>query len=127
VYDTERTKIGYSEFPPTLSDGTKKYLLALKANDWSYEDEVRRPVELSDTIELGANRFFRFDETLKLSEVILGSQCEEPLPKVKSIVRQHYRNVAVYKARSAMGFFKMVPDEETIPEEIERREPERSR
>ena len=115
VYDTERTAIGYPNF--RLSDGTKKLLFTVKAQDWSYEEEVRYRVELHETIERKGRRFFKFDGTLKLSEVILGERCKKTtVEDVRSLlVREKYPNVAVFQARSAFGFFKMVPDEKTIP------------
>ena len=116
VYDTERTAIGYPTFREPLSDGTKKLLFKVKAQDWNYEEEVRYPVEFHGTIELEGKRFFQFDDTLQISEVILGERCKETVEHVRSsLVHEKYRNVAVFQARSAIGFFKMVPDEETIP------------
>jgi hypothetical protein len=53
---------------------------------------------------------------LKLSEVILGERCKETVDDVRSsLVYKKHPNVAVFQARSAFGFFKMVPDEKTIP------------
>jgi hypothetical protein len=115
VYDTERTAIGYSGFPESLSDGTKELLFKVKAQDWNYEEEVRYPVKLRETIEREGKRFFQFDDTLKLSEVILGERCRKTVPEVRSSLVQKYPDVAVFKARAAFGFFKMVPDEDTIP------------
>lgn len=117
IYDTERTAIGHSTFREPLSDGTKKLLFTVKAQDWSYEEEVRYPLELHETIEQEGRRFFKFDDTLKLSDVILGERCKKTtVEDMRSLlVREKYLDVAVFQARSAFGFFKMVPDEETIP------------
>jgi hypothetical protein len=112
IYNTERTDVGYPNRPSGLSPGMEELLYTVKAQDWSYEEELRRRVELSETIESGDKQYFQFDDTLKLSEVILGARCPETVDYVRSLVRKH---VAVFKARPAHGFFKMVPDEDYIP------------
>lgn len=116
IYDTERTDVGYPNRPSGLSHGMKELLFIVKAHDWHYEEEIRRRVELSETTESGRKRYFNFDDTLKLSEVILGARCTQPVGEVRSLVHAKYKDVAVYKARPAVGFFKMVPDKFTIPE-----------
>ena len=111
VYDTERTDVGYPNAPPGLSLGMKDLLLTFKAYDWHYEEEIRRSVELSKTRKSGGNYYFDFynDYALNLSEVILGARCSETVANVISVVHSKYNNVTVYKARPAIGFFKMVP------------------
>jgi hypothetical protein len=116
IYNTERADVAYKNRPKGLSAEMKEYLLTAKAQDWQYEEEIRRRVELSKTIESSESnkiRFFQFDDTLRLSEVILGAQCTKTVSDVRSLL--HHQDVAVFKARPAFGFFKMVPDEKTIP------------
>lgn len=117
AYNTERTDMGYKGGPINVSSGMHDYLFRVKAQDWQYEEEIRRTVELNRAIKPDENQYFPFDDTLQLSEVILGARCTKTLDYVTSVVRNNnkYKNVAVYKARPAYGFFKMVPDEPTIP------------
>jgi hypothetical protein len=115
VYNNQRTDIAYKDRPRGLSTGIKKFLLTVKAQDWSYEEEVRRCVKLTETIEVDGKQYFQFDDTLKLSEIILGARYRETPDYVRSLLPETCRGVAVFQARPAHGFFKMVPDEPTIP------------
>ena len=101
--------------PNILTPRMKQRLTFTKANDWIYEEETRRFLTLEETFESGGYRFFRFGNTLKLSEVILGERCAIKIEDLRNEVRAKHKDVAVYRARSAWGYFKMVPEENTIP------------
>jgi hypothetical protein len=70
---------------------------------------------LNEAKQVGNLHFFNFDDTLKLTEIILGDSCKLKLQDVRSTVSRLYKNVAVYEARLAYGFFAVVPHEQTIP------------
>jgi hypothetical protein len=108
--DTESTRTAPVAFTPKI----RELLITAKAHDWSYEEEIRRCVPLEETLESLGKRFFYFDESLKLSEVIVGEKCATKVDEVRALVTK-YKDVAVYRARSAWGYFKMVPDEKTVP------------
>jgi hypothetical protein len=116
-YYTDRVESGVvGNGPFSLSPRMKKRLVINKAQDWFYEEEIRRCVKMNETFESERNRFFKFDDTLRLSEVIIGERCTEKLDEVRAMVRENYKDdVAVYTARSAWRSFKMVPDEDTVP------------
>ena len=116
-YYTERVESGLEGRPLSLSPKMSERLLTNKAQDWFYEEEIRRCVKVNETFEETpaldprGNRFFKFDDTLRLSEVIIGEKCTVKLDEVRALVRDNYEDdVAVYKARSAYRSFKMVPD-----------------
>ena len=116
-YYSDRIDVGFgANAPVAFSEKMKKVLFTAKAQDWGYEEEIRRILRVEETFEAGGKRFFRFDDSLRFSEVILGENCtKKQLQDVRALVQQKYQTVIVYKARSAIGFFKMVPDERTVP------------
>lgn len=117
TYHIDRIDAGFgANARIAVSEEMREVLFTAKAQDWRYEEEIRRCLRVEETFESGGNQFFRFDDSLRLSEVILGEKCtEQQLHDVRVLVQQKYKTVTVYKARSATGFFKMVPYERTIP------------
>jgi Protein of unknown function (DUF2971) len=111
-YYTDRVESGLEGRPFSPSAKMKERLVTNKAQDWFYEEEIRRCVNVNETFEdWDGKRFFKFDHTLSLSEVIIGEKCTVNLDKVRELVRENYEHdVEVYKARSAYRSFKMVPD-----------------
>jgi hypothetical protein len=101
--------------PITISEDLEKQLKFTKAHDWIYEQEIRRFVKLNETTESNGLHFFPFDDSLKLAEVIIGPHCTLQREPVREQVRRRYRDVAVYNARLAYGYFSIVPTESTIP------------
>jgi hypothetical protein len=90
-------------------------LLTTKFASWNYENEFRRIVKLSDTTQEGDLHFLNFAEDLRLGEVIIGPMCHLNHEKVREVAAGANPAVTVYKARLAHNFFKLVPDEATIP------------
>jgi len=116
TYHRDRIDAGFTSAAPVVfTPKIKELLITAKARDWYYEEEIRRCVPLAQTFESMGIRFYHFDETLKLREVILGAKCTTKIDDVCALVRTKYKDVAVYKARPAFGYFKMVPHESTIP------------
>jgi hypothetical protein len=116
TYHANRIDAGFSKSGPiVLTPEIIEQLMTAKADDWSYEQEIRRFLTLSETFETQGKRFFQFDDTLRLSEVILGEKCTKKLGDVRDFVGKKYKDVTVFGARSAFGYFKMVPDEKTVP------------
>ena len=91
-YYTDRVESGLEGNGPfSLSPGMKERLVTNKAQDWFYEEEIRRCVKVNETFESESNRFFKFDDTLRLSEVIIGERCTEILDEVRALVRENYK------------------------------------
>jgi len=115
IYAKDRVDGGFKG-QVVLSPKMKELLITVKAKVWEYEGEIRRCVSVDETFEAKGRQFFRFDDTLKLSEVILGERCDVNLNDIRALVsKRHGPRVAVYQARSAWASFNMVPRERTIP------------
>jgi len=117
-YESARIKISTAigKLPTADADnGILQTLRCTKARHWAYEEELRRVIKLNEAPETGSTRFFTFDDTLRLAEVIVGENCSLDYRNVRALVNKGYERVTVYKARSAWGYFSMVPDERTVP------------
>jgi len=83
-------------------------LVRTKFKDWSYEDEVRVFVELTqDRMESGLH-FEYFSENLKLREVVFGPKCNLPIDGVRKIVAEFGQNVSVIQSRIAFTRFEVL-------------------
>jgi hypothetical protein len=116
-YEPERVVVDLKNSPFQPPNEILEKLKYTKSRHWSYEEEIRREIKLDDeTIASDDKRFFKFDETLRLAEVILGCNCSLRVEDVRARVRDaKLSNVTVYKARPAWKFFAMVPKECTVP------------
>jgi hypothetical protein len=91
-------------------------LLLTKFDSWRYEREYRLFAGLDHCERQGDLYFYPLKgEALKLREVILGLNCTLPLEKIREIVNIHYPDVVTIKARMADSYFRIEPDEETVP------------
>jgi hypothetical protein len=87
IYCKDRVDGGFNG-QVVLSPKMRELLVTVKAKVWEYEGEIRRCVSLDETVEAKGKRFFRFDDTLKLSEVILGEKCIQKLDDIRVLVRK---------------------------------------
>ena len=101
--------------PTTLSDALQQQLLCTKFSGWKYEKEWRRFMPMEETLEEGALNFFKFDCTLQLAEIVLGTHCSLNLDAVTDVARKLHPQVNVIKARLMHKDFKIVPDEDSLP------------
>jgi Protein of unknown function (DUF2971) len=101
--------------PRKLDIALQALLRCTKYSHWRYEEEFRRFVLLKDMIKEGRLHFYPFDDSLQLSEVILGPQCDLSLDAVRRLTQAHYHHAVTFKARLAVKFFAVVPDEGTVP------------
>ena len=109
------TSFGEEEDPLTLDKNLQSLLLRTKYRHWQYEKELRVIVPLEETDKDGELHFRPFDPSLRLAEVILGPQCNLSLRTVRQRTQRRHTDVAIFKARLAFKFFKVVPDERTVP------------
>jgi hypothetical protein len=103
VLDFEREDFG-------ISGSLLDKLLRTKFADWKYEDEVRMLIDLKDWNRESGLYFQGFDESLVLSEVILGPRCELPIESVRTLVAP-LPPQAVTKSRIAFSSFRVVKDQ----------------
>ena len=63
-------------------------LAKIKYHKWEYENEYRILVALKDCTEIDGQRFLRFDERLKIKEIILGCNYDNSLGYIVGLARQ---------------------------------------
>jgi len=98
-----------------LKPEMQKKLCLTKFSSWRYEQEQRYLVPLSATTKSGKLHFYRFDDRLRLSEVILGPECDQPLDDVRALVSKLHPKATTIASRLAFGHFAVVPKESTVP------------
>jgi hypothetical protein len=103
------------EKPERISKELQKLLLCTKFRHWEYEKETRIFVRLEDSQKEGNLYFRSFGKDLELAEVILGPQSNLSLEATKALVLASCPKAVVFKARLAYKFFKVVPQESTVP------------
>jgi hypothetical protein len=101
--------------PSSLTPELQEDLIRTKFHHWEYEREVRVFVSLADAVQEGRLHFIPFDSSLRLAEVILGTQCALSLDDVKRFTKAHHPDIVTYRARLAFKFFKIVPLGTTVP------------
>lgn len=116
-YKDERllAQLGEEGEPATIDKKLQKLLLCTKFRHWHYEEELRVFVPLEEAMEEGRLHFCPFDKDLQLAEVILGPQCSLSLDAVRHLTEAIYPKVVTFGARLAFKFFKVVPQERTVP------------
>ena len=116
-YKDKRLLAGLGEEgqPMTIDKKLQKQLLCTKFRHWEYEEELRVFVPLEKAAREGRFHFYPFDVHLRLAEVILGPQCELPIDAVRDLTNARYPNAVVFRARLALKFFKVVPQESSVP------------
>jgi hypothetical protein len=100
---------------PATRDKFVNELITAKCDHWKYEEEIRAIVPIAKTTSEGNIRFFHFDETLRLAEVIIGLECSTSVESVRALVHEKHPNAYVFGTRQAKKWFQIVPDEETAP------------
>jgi hypothetical protein len=101
--------------PTKIAPDLQELLLCTNSAHWSYEQEIRIFVTLSEMEREEALYFSPFgDDHLHLAEVILGSQCDMSLASVRALTRSLCPDAVVYKSRLAYKSFS-VAKESTIP------------
>lgn len=117
LYEDKRILEGLSgvSAPDQLKENLQALLRRTKFSSWSYEEEQRVFVPLSDAKKLGNLHFYPFGPDLQLAEVILGQRCSLPLDSVKALVNRLHPNVTTISSRLADGHFAVVPRESTVP------------
>jgi hypothetical protein len=122
-YTKTRVPVRYINDDPTLGVtpdfGLRLFLTKFKS--WSYEDEVRAQMPLTEGIKEGSNYFLLFSADLSLREVILGSLCDLSIESVNALVAALYESVPVRKARLARKTFSIVPDKRFEPKSPKRK------
>jgi hypothetical protein len=116
-YEDERilAQLGDPPNPLNLDISLQRLLLCTKFRHWEYESEQRVFVPLTDAMADGALYFVPFGTEIQLREVILGPLCKRPLDEVQTKTLALYPGISVIKGRLASKFFKVVPDEATVP------------
>lgn len=116
-YEDERIlqDIGENGDPTQIGKSLQTLLISTKFKHWQYEEEYRMFVNLKNTIEESPLNFVEFDNKIILKEVILGPQCRLSLDAVRKLSKERYPESTIFKSRLAFKFFKVVPDERTVP------------
>jgi DUF2971 family protein len=116
-YEDERilAQLGDPPNPLNLDENLQRLLLRTKFRHWEYESEYRVFVPLKDAISDGGSYFVPFGPDLQLREVVLGPLCKRSLDDLRALTHASYPDASVIKGRLASKFFKVVPDEVTVP------------
>lgn len=94
----------------SLPESLQKRLHLLKASDWSYEEELRIPVNLSTAEFEDPLYFSRFSEDIRLVEVILGHRSGLSVPEIESLTDALKPDVYVSQARLERTGFRVIPN-----------------
>jgi hypothetical protein len=92
------------------ANGLFELLLITKYVGWSYEQELRKFIDLSTTTREGALYFVSFDDSLRLKEVILGQRSRLRLEDIRDLVDSKNLKAAVFKTRLERRGFRIVGD-----------------
>jgi hypothetical protein len=116
-YEDKRllAKLGEEGQPLKIDKKLQKKLLCTKYKHWSYEEEWRMFVPLESARREGRLHFYPFDENVQLAEVILGPQCAFSIDEVRKLTSAMHPKAVTFAARLAFKFFKVVPNEKTVP------------
>ena len=115
-YEDERIRDEFEDpaNPLKISDALQRLLVRTKFRHWEYEEEYRVFLNLKDTFDDGTHKFVPFDQDIRLREVIAGPRYSLHLRRLRKLTQDRYPGVAVFKARLAFKFFKVVPDARTV-------------
>jgi hypothetical protein len=116
-YEAERLRFTFTEpfDPAALSDDTLRTFACTKGQDWSYENEFRRLIDLSKVLSEPPDYFVPFDDEMRLAEVIIGERCEAPLDPTRDRVSAKASSAVTFKARLAYRSFRVVLNGRTRP------------
>ncbi|WP_434706705.1 DUF2971 domain-containing protein [Pseudomonas sp. D4-18] len=79
-----------------------------KFSHWSYEDEIRLMLSLSEFPAEGSYHFHPMDDSLKLRQVIIGCESDFSRAQVHHALGESGSDVEVFKVRPAFKKFEMV-------------------
>ncbi|MFT0139537.1 DUF2971 domain-containing protein [Alcanivoracaceae bacterium MT1] len=94
--------------PRNLTLSLAKRFLFTKYSHWSYENEVRWFVSLDKDTEENGLYFLEFSDSLRLKEVIVGSESDVSRQDVFDALSGYSEDVDCFKARLAFKSFKVV-------------------
>jgi len=116
-YEDDRVlaQVGEDGDPTGIDEELKELLLCTKFRHWNYEEELRVFVPLDKAVREGELYFCPFGDDLQLAEVILGPQCNMSLDTVRKLAHSRYPDTVTFTARLAFKFFKVVPQESSVP------------
>jgi hypothetical protein len=79
-YEAERLRFTFVDpfDPADLTDDTLRLFARTKGQDWSYENEFRRLIDLSTVVSESPDCFIPFDEDMRRTEVIIGGRTSRP-------------------------------------------------
>jgi hypothetical protein len=110
-------QVTYTENIAALQRGhyreTKEFFIqsiTTKYRDWSYEQELRVFENRSAPVD-GTLSFMRFDESLKLKEVIAGDQCKTTREEIKDALAGYSDEIEILRARRSHVAFEMIINE----------------
>lgn len=93
----------------------KQRLLLTKSHHWQYEDERRVFISLSKATKEGNLYFRRFDNDLRLVEVILGPRCGLKPAEVWKVAQATNPCAIVFRSRLEFGGFRIIRDGRDLP------------
>jgi Protein of unknown function (DUF2971) len=93
---------------PKINDALIDRLQRTKFEDWQYEDEMRVYVQLDQSLKESGLYFYPFDESIVLTEIILGPRCELPVESLKALLGANASGVRVIKSQLATQSFNVV-------------------
>lgn len=101
IYENSPLKVAKStvEGLPQLNDDLVDRLQRTKFEDWRYEDEMRVYVQLDHETQESGLYFYPFDDSLVLTEVILGPRCELPPTSLKALLDSIGSSPRIIKSR----------------------------
>lgn len=114
-------KITYREERPTLKTFGKNQISDLSTADvhkistmkfskWEYEQEYRMFVPIANPDLVTGMHFRSFDESMRLSRVILGSRCDVEREKIHTLCKHNGSKVTFIKSRPANRSFNVIKD-----------------
>ena len=110
-----RLALGDTANPAALGPELQRQLTCTKAKAWSYEEELRRFVDLRSAVSGPPHHFVPFDDDMRLAEVILGDRCPENLESVRVRLERNCPSAVAFKARLAYRSFRVVLNGYTRP------------
>lgn len=111
-YTTQRAKVEFDLASRKVVDGNTVIdkLIRTKFIDWSYEDEYRIFVNLSELEKESGNYFINFSPELRLTDVILGMKSELTIARLQQLLGEDRKTVRICRAGMALRQFKIIED-----------------
>lgn len=90
------------------NDSFSHKLLTTKFEQWRYEEEIRKLIELKNATYENGMYFLPFCNALQLREVIVGARCRLEPKEIAQLIPDENLEVKIRKARPAFNSFKIV-------------------